>query len=1327
MSVTTTEAPVETTMAAITTTPTASTPVATTEAPVATATTTPTPTTAAPVSTAAEAVTTSAAPTTPADPESAGFKTRWRIPADDLRHSIPINPDYADDYDYGVDWGDGNSTRHTGEAVHEYAAAGEYTITITGAFPAMYLFNSSVRGRLLRVEQWDRIAWRSMRWAFAGAANLEITAVDAPDLRGVADCSFMFYSAAGLTADLNHWDVSHVTDMSSMFSHAETFNGDIRNWDVSNVTDMALMFHNAHRFNGDLRDWDVSSVTDMLGMFSGATAFNGDLRRWNVSNVTNMRFMFSNADAFNSDISRWDVSGVTNMREMFERAVTFNSDISDWDVSNVTDMKSMFYEASAFNSDLSRWDVSRVTRMRTMFFRAAAFNSDLTRWDVSNITDTTGMFSDASSFNGDVSDWDVSNVTDMLAMFDGAVSFDQNLGAWNVSNVFDMTEMLRGVTLSIQNYDALLIGWSSLAQLEGGIDFDAGNSRYSSAAIAARGRLADPYPHGWGWTIVGDSLDADYVPPPLPPATTTPVGGPDGPRTTPAPDPTGFRTVWRIPADGLSHTIPINPDYASDYDYGVDWGDGSITTGHTGEAVHAYAAAGEYTVTITGDFPAIYLQGSGVSGRLLRVERWGRIIWRSMRGAFSGAENLKITAVDAPDLSQVTDCSRMFHHATGFTGDLNHWDVSRVTNMSSMFSSAEAFNSDLDRWNVSNVTRMSLMFFNAHTFNGDIRDWDVSNVTDMLAMFGRARAFNSDLKRWDVSNVRNMSNMFANAGAFSSDLSRWDVARVESMEDMFSSAGLFNSDISNWNVANVTSMGGMFHSASAFNSDISDWDVSNVGRMRSMFSGAAAFNSDLNRWDVSNITDMTAMFADAGAFNGDVGDWDVSNVTEMLAMFDGAVSFDQNLGDWDVSNVLDMTEMLRGVTLSIQNYDALLIGWSELPVQRDNELDAGGSQYSRAAVDARAVLTERKGWAIFDGGLDEADSLSTTLAVTTPAAVTTPVVTTPAATTPAATTPSPTTPALTTPIPTTTVLSTARFTAADGSLDFEFYGADASVTVVLEVDPPLTAPADLAIDIDAPAEFPGLSLGGFYIRDVAGNQIPIHVTADTVTARGTLSPGGARIDLLISLFSAIPSSPVPIVFTLASLSGYTIDSPDRFSLLTRAPATTPVPTTPVPVTERRFTWEWSQANTHGVVFRVAGEFRTWSTGPVIDRHDVHYHVIEGHQDSVLLFRLNMVNTRVEAFFSSNNGAYGIFKNHDFEYRLGANAFVDRSARFSYPVQLTAGFGTPSGGYDKYGIEFRVNSNQWWFRNGPGNQPTVFADGFASGPVITEVGDGTAET
>ncbi len=425
-----------------------------------------------------------------------------------------------------------------------------------------------------------------------------------------------------------------------------------------------------------------------------------------------------------------------------------------------------------------------------------------------------------------------------------------------------------------------------------------------------------------------------------------------------------FITTWQTTVANETITVPTN---GSGYIYDIDWGDGNVDENMTGSVVHNYAIAGIYTVKIRGLFPSIYFNNKGDKDKILSIEQWGIIEWKSMAGAFHGCSKLVLNAIDIPNLSLVKTTSTMFYNATSFNGNLSNWDVSKVINMASMFRGCSSFNSDLSNWNVSLVTNMDGMFSGASKFNGDISGWNVSSLTTMSIMFWNATLFNSDLSRWDVSNVINMASSLRGCTSFTRDLSNWKVDAVTNMSAMFYNATSFNSDLSNWNVSKVTNMASMFRACSSFNSDLSNWDVGSVTNMDGMFSGATLFNSDLSNWDVSNVTTMSTMFWSATSFNADISNWNVSKVTNMASMLRGATSFNRDISLWDVSNVANMDGMFLNNTLSTENYDALLKKWSELTLQENVKFHAGSSTYCRQE-EARTKLIDQFRWSITDNG-----------------------------------------------------------------------------------------------------------------------------------------------------------------------------------------------------------------------------------------------------------------------------------------------------------------------------------------------------------------------
>ena len=499
-----------------------------------------------------------------------------------------------------------------------------------------------------------------------------------------------FYGAINLQVNATDApDLSGVTSTAMMFGMATSLNSDLSHWDVSNVTTMELMFGNAWAFDGDLTGWDVSHVTNMGQLFLGARLFTG------------------------KGLPGWDVSGASVTWGMFTGAHVFNADISGWDVSNVINMNSMFQDALAFDADLSSWDVSRVQQMGSMFTGAAAFNSDISSWDVGNVTITEGMFEQAAAFNADISGWNMSNVVYLRRMFLDAVAFDRNLGGWDITAAVAMESMFSNSGLSDANYDATLTGWAAQA-VQPGVPMGAVGRSYCSSA-------GDRYAliHDRGWTITGDIYNA----------TCTPSGA--------------FVTTWDPGAVGpFIVTIPTT---GTGYDYDVHWVSlddplvYGVVVNQTGDVTLTVPVAGTYRVSIVGDFPRIYFNNTGDRNMIRTVEQWGGIAWTSMDNAFAGAEDLRITATDAPDLGGATSTAGMFAGALSLNSGLNHWDVSTITDMGGMFD-------------------------NCASFNGDISGWDVSSVTDMANMFRNANVFDQDLGRWPIAAAADMAGMLDNTG-----------------------------------------------------------------------------------------------------------------------------------------------------------------------------------------------------------------------------------------------------------------------------------------------------------------------------------------------------------------------------------------------------------------------------------------------------------------------------------------------------------------------------------------------------------------------------------
>ena len=415
------------------------------------------------------------------------------------------------DYNFTVDWGDGNrdniTTYNQSEVTHQYSSTGIYEVRIRGDITGFRFHDPhGDEKKIIEISRWGPLAMNETL-SFDGCSNLDITADDGP-IFTISDATKMFFntmlntSNSNTSAGFNTWDTSNITNMSNMFGYCLNFNAPIGNWDTSNVTTMLGMLkaeNGGMTFNQDIGNWDVSNVTNMGYMFSqyGTCAFNNggspSISGWNTSNVTDMTWLFRGCSAFNQPIGSWNVSKITNMTQMFRSASSFNQDLGDWDVSGVTDMSNMFAFATSFNNGgstgINNWDTSACTTMQQMFVGASGFNQPIGNWDTSSVTNMSYMLgreNGGMTFNQDIGAWDVGNVesfqymfgiyktnafnnggspsisgwdtssaTTMNFMFSACKSFNQPIGYWDISNVTNINQMLR----DCDSFDQDLSNW----------------------------------------------------------------------------------------------------------------------------------------------------------------------------------------------------------------------------------------------------------------------------------------------------------------------------------------------------------------------------------------------------------------------------------------------------------------------------------------------------------------------------------------------------------------------------------------------------------------------------------------------------------------------------------------------------------------------------------------------------------------------------------------------------------------------------------------------------------------------------------------------------
>ncbi|MEM6685241.1 MAG: BspA family leucine-rich repeat surface protein, partial [Bacteroidota bacterium] len=262
--------------------------------------------------------------------------------------------------------------------------------------------------------------------------------------------------------------------------------------------------------------------------------------------------------------------------------------------------------------------------------------------------------------------------------------------------------------------------------------------------------------------------------------------------------------------------------------------------------------------------------------------------------------------------------------------------------------------------------------FPAILFNGggdsqkilSVEQWGTNNwQTFDLAFSGCINLVENSTDAPNLSNVTDMGFAFSGCTSFNQDISNWDVSNVLRFQGMFRVSG-FNQPLNNWNVQNAVDMRNMFF-GTPFNQPLNNWDMHGVLNVEAMFRNTP-FDQDISMWDTSTIRFMTTLFSGC-PFNQDISGWDVGDVTNMLGMFLGNTAFDQDISQWDVSMVSDMTFMFQNGNLSTENYDALLIAWSQLPLQNDVYFSVGNSTYCYG-TQARADIETNFNWTFDDGG-----------------------------------------------------------------------------------------------------------------------------------------------------------------------------------------------------------------------------------------------------------------------------------------------------------------------------------------------------------------------
>jgi surface protein len=570
----------------------------------------------------------------------------------------------------------------------------------------------------------------------------------------------IIYTAAGqagkdiLTGATNNW-----TCVDGGVLRTETFEFTVKtdNAGVSTSTQFKLPLVNSLPLYAVV-DWgDGSSDT--------ITVFNQPEITHTYNTTTTTEFTIS----ITGNLSGWQFGGGGDRLKMLNvsqwAGLTISINFGFWGCENMTctatdaplitstSLFRYFENCTNFNGAIGNWDVSNVTSMTFMFSNNLSFNQDISPWITSSVESMASMFSGAILFNQNIGSWSTLNVTRMENMFSNATAFNQDISDWNVSNVANFTDFMVGK--SAANYDAQYLSniyekWSLLT-LVPNLNVNFGSIQYNTSGAIGKNRLLNA-PNNW---VLSD-------------------GGQEAP----------FEFTVKTDNAGVSTSTQFRMPLTTSTNLGftVNWGDGSpleTITNHT-LAIHTYATAGTYNVSVTGAILGWQFNNGGDKLKMLNVSQWAGLNISTTIG-FRGCINLTATAIDAPLITS-NSLEDYFLGCTNFNGAIGNWNISNVTNLRAIFAGARSFNQPINTWDTSKVTNMDYVFEDAPLFNQPLASWDTSNVTTMFAMFNNFRSlpfnFNQPINTWNTSKVTNMGAMFRNAYSFNQDIGNWNVSNV---------------------------------------------------------------------------------------------------------------------------------------------------------------------------------------------------------------------------------------------------------------------------------------------------------------------------------------------------------------------------------------------------------------------------------------------------------------------------------------------------------------------------------------------------------------------
>lgn len=445
----------------------------------------------------------------------------------------------------------------------------------------------------------------------------------------------------------------------------------------------------------------------------------------------------------------------------------------------------------------------------------------------------------------------------------------------------------------------------------------------------------------------------------------TPGTAPEPPEPGPEPVPPGDPLVFTIAVILPRSEFQLPSVTGGTYNMQIDWGDGSpitdpITSPTDENTLHEYAAPGEYTVSVYGQFEG-WLQRLSIFVAVLSIDAWGDNSLLDYQGVFAlgqvqGGTYVPLIPTDQGPIPVSAGCGELRLSFTPNTGDAGQI-FNGVTLAGSAF--VDMSNTDFTSADFTGLVSSSgnfiFQFQGAKITDVDlsvIGPWETNTLSNMIA---NSDVVNINMGQLIVKASQNMSNMFNNGSNLKTyDFSQidWSATVAVSTQYMFANTGL-----------EVAELG--FLASVGLNTNLCEGMFQRCFQLTTV-NDAQNINFDANATNVSQ-----GMFTECSALTT-VNGIDAAIVASgfVRGTFKDCSSLTTiNLSAWNIAGASGFSEFFTGCPIDVASYDALLTSWGPQVVLINGVLQAELAKYTPGgAAEAGRTNFTTAGWQVIDAG-----------------------------------------------------------------------------------------------------------------------------------------------------------------------------------------------------------------------------------------------------------------------------------------------------------------------------------------------------------------------